>query len=144
MTTVPVTPVPSEPILDNGQGVIDPDVYFQINKSPADLPEFESKLSAFIDYHKEKNNKVVFITVSLCNISMYILVFIYILYNRVVELLCLLRTKPFVLLITLVSVRVVQLQLNTFWKLVMLSFLCIVKTVFNHTIAIIHIQALDF
>jgi phosphopantothenate-cysteine ligase len=63
MTTVPVT-VSSEPILDNGQGVIDPDVYFQINKSPADLPEFESKLSAFIDYHQEKNNKVVFITVS--------------------------------------------------------------------------------
>lgn len=66
MTTVPVTTVPSEPILDNGQGVIDPDVYFQINKSPADLPEFEAKLSAFIDYHQQKNNKVVFITVSRC------------------------------------------------------------------------------
>ncbi|OBZ89690.1 Phosphopantothenate--cysteine ligase CAB2 [Choanephora cucurbitarum] len=51
-----------EPILDNGQGVIDPDVYFQINQPPADLPEFESKLSAFIDYHKEKQSKVVFIT----------------------------------------------------------------------------------
>ncbi|KAI8080772.1 DNA/pantothenate metabolism flavoprotein [Gilbertella persicaria] len=51
-----------EPILDNGQGVIDPDVYFQINKPPTDLPEFESKLSAFVDYHKEKGNNVVFIT----------------------------------------------------------------------------------
>ncbi|KAI8362790.1 DNA/pantothenate metabolism flavoprotein [Blakeslea trispora] len=51
-----------EPILDNGQGVIDPDVYFQINQPPVDLPEFESKLSAFVDYHKEKQSKVVFIT----------------------------------------------------------------------------------
>ena len=60
-----------EPILDNGQGVIDPDVYFQINQPPADLPEFESKLSAFIDYHKEKQSKVVFITVSYCAITVY-------------------------------------------------------------------------
>lgn len=64
-TVIVSTTVPSEPILDNGQGVIDPDVYFQINKPPADLPDFEAKLSAFVDYHKEKDNKVVFITVSL-------------------------------------------------------------------------------
>ncbi|KAI8979555.1 DNA/pantothenate metabolism flavoprotein [Mycotypha africana] len=50
------------PILDNGQGVIDPDVYFEVNKAPADLPEFEEKLNAFVDYHKAKNNNVVLIT----------------------------------------------------------------------------------
>ncbi|KAK4508926.1 uncharacterized protein ATC70_013549 [Mucor velutinosus] len=61
--TVPITNTGSdEPILDNGQGVIDPDVYFQINEPPADLPEFESKLNAFVDYHKELGSKVVFIT----------------------------------------------------------------------------------
>lgn len=64
--TVPISNASSnEPILDNGQGVIDPDVYFQINEPPADLPEFESKLNAFVDYHKELGSKVVFITVSL-------------------------------------------------------------------------------
>ncbi|KAF1800949.1 DNA/pantothenate metabolism flavoprotein [Mucor lusitanicus] len=61
--TVPISNASSnEPILDNGQGVIDPDVYFQINEPPADLPEFESKLNAFVDYHKELGSKVVFIT----------------------------------------------------------------------------------
>ncbi|GAN08182.1 DNA/pantothenate metabolism flavoprotein [Mucor ambiguus] len=61
--TVPISNTSSnEPILDNGQGVIDPDVYFQINEPPADLPEFESKLNAFVDYHKELGSKVVFIT----------------------------------------------------------------------------------
>ncbi|KAI8985177.1 DNA/pantothenate metabolism flavoprotein [Pilobolus umbonatus] len=50
------------PILDNGQGVIDPDVYFEIHTPPSDLPEFERKLSDFIDYHQELKNKVVFIT----------------------------------------------------------------------------------
>ncbi|KAG1442397.1 hypothetical protein G6F56_011077 [Rhizopus delemar] len=52
----------SETILDNGQGVIDFDVYFQINKPPASLPEFESKLSAFVEYHERLDNKVVLIT----------------------------------------------------------------------------------
>ncbi|KAG1079546.1 hypothetical protein G6F42_023711 [Rhizopus arrhizus] len=61
--TVPISNTSSnEPILDNGQGVIDPDVYFQINEPPADLPEFESKLNAFVDYHEELGSKVVFIT----------------------------------------------------------------------------------
>lgn len=54
----------STPILDNGQGVIDPDVYFQLNKPPASLPEFESKLTAFVEYHQRLDNKIVFITVS--------------------------------------------------------------------------------
>lgn len=62
--TVPISSASNEPILDNGQGVIDPDVYFEINEPPADLPEFESKLNAFVDYHKEAGSKVVFITVS--------------------------------------------------------------------------------
>ncbi|ORE07833.1 DFP-domain-containing protein [Rhizopus microsporus var. microsporus] len=52
----------STPILDNGQGVIDPDVYFQLNKPPASLPEFESKLTAFVEYHQRLDNKIVFIT----------------------------------------------------------------------------------
>ncbi|KAI9281831.1 DNA/pantothenate metabolism flavoprotein [Sporodiniella umbellata] len=52
----------ADTLLDNGQGVIDPDVYFQINKPPASLPEFESKLSAFVDYHEKLNNNVVLIT----------------------------------------------------------------------------------
>ncbi|KAI8639501.1 DNA/pantothenate metabolism flavoprotein [Parasitella parasitica] len=60
--TVPIPTNSNEPILDNGQGVIDPDVYFQINDPPADLPAFESMLNAFVDFHKEKGSKVVFIT----------------------------------------------------------------------------------
>ncbi|CEP11347.1 hypothetical protein [Parasitella parasitica] len=60
--TVPIPTNSNEPILDNGQGVIDPDVYFQINESPADLPEFESKLNTFVDFHKSKGSNVVFIT----------------------------------------------------------------------------------
>lgn len=69
--TVPISSTSSnEPILDNGQGVIDPDVYFQMNEPPADLPEFESKLNAFVDYHKELGSKVVFITVSLTNVGL--------------------------------------------------------------------------
>jgi phosphopantothenate-cysteine ligase len=69
--TISTTTISSEPILDNGQGVIDPDVYFQLNEAPADLPEFDAKLSAFVDYHKEKDNKVVFITVSISLSSIY-------------------------------------------------------------------------
>lgn len=56
-------PVPVIPILDNGQGVIDPDVYFEINEPPADLTLFEDKLNAFVDYHQKAGSKVVFITV---------------------------------------------------------------------------------
>lgn len=56
-------PVPVIPILDNGQGVIDPDVYFEINEPPADLTIFEDKLNAFVDYHQKAGSKVVFITV---------------------------------------------------------------------------------
>lgn len=69
-------PIPNEPILDNGQGVIDPDVYFQINEAPADLPEFEAKLTAFVEYHKEQGNKVVFITVCISVISRLISILI--------------------------------------------------------------------
>lgn len=62
MSEVAVVP---ETILDNGQGVIDFDVYFEMNEPPANLPEFEEKLNAFVEYHKATNNKVVFITVSI-------------------------------------------------------------------------------
>lgn len=57
-------PVPVIPILDNGQGVIDPDVYFEINEPPADLSQFEDRLNAFVEYHKTAKSKVAFITVS--------------------------------------------------------------------------------
>lgn len=57
-----IVPSQNKPILDNGQGVIDFDVYFQVNKAPANLPEFEAKLTAFVEYHQKNNNKVVFIT----------------------------------------------------------------------------------
>lgn len=63
--TIPV--LPENTILDNGQGVIDFDVYFQNNEPPANLSEFEAKLNAFVEYHKATDNKVVFITVSCCN-----------------------------------------------------------------------------
>ncbi|GAA5811582.1 hypothetical protein MFLAVUS_005021 [Mucor flavus] len=59
MSEVAVVP---ETILDNGQGVIDFDVYFEMNEPPANLPEFEEKLNAFVEYHKATDNKVVFIT----------------------------------------------------------------------------------
>lgn len=60
-----IVPIQSKPILDNGQGVIDFDVYFQEHKAPANLPEFEAKLTAFVEYHQKNDNKVVFITVSI-------------------------------------------------------------------------------
>ncbi|KAI7900016.1 DNA/pantothenate metabolism flavoprotein [Cokeromyces recurvatus] len=63
MSSITVSvPASDNSILDNGQGVIDPDVYFQINQPPANLSEFETKLSAFVDLHKEQGNKVVLIT----------------------------------------------------------------------------------
>lgn len=62
MSKVAVVP---ETILDNGQGVIDFDFYFEMNEPPANLPEFEEKLNAFVEYHKATDNKVVFITVSI-------------------------------------------------------------------------------
>jgi phosphopantothenate-cysteine ligase len=54
----------TQTLLDNGQGVIDPDVYFQINKPPSDLPDFEQRLNAFVDYHEKLKTRVVFVTVS--------------------------------------------------------------------------------
>lgn len=60
-----IVPIQNKPILDNGQGVIDFDVYFQVNQAPANLPEFDAKLTAFVEYHQQNNNKVVFITVSI-------------------------------------------------------------------------------
>ena len=58
------TPTTTEQLLDNGQGVIDPEVYFNMNKPPANLGEFEEKLTAFVDHHQKLGNRVVFITVS--------------------------------------------------------------------------------
>ncbi|KAI8889961.1 DFP-domain-containing protein, partial [Backusella circina FSU 941] len=52
----------TQTILDNGQGVIDPDVYFQINKAPSDLPDFEQRLNAFVDYHDKLGTRVVLVT----------------------------------------------------------------------------------
>ncbi|KAI7867717.1 DNA/pantothenate metabolism flavoprotein [Spinellus fusiger] len=52
----------STPILDNGLGVIDPDVYFEMNKPPANLPEFEKKLKEFVMFHQTKGSRLVFIT----------------------------------------------------------------------------------
>ncbi|ORZ00356.1 DNA/pantothenate metabolism flavo protein [Syncephalastrum racemosum] len=61
--TFPMPPSPSaEQLLDNGQGVIDPDVYFEMNKPPANLPDFEEKLNAFVDYHNDKGTRMVLIT----------------------------------------------------------------------------------
>ncbi|KAI8374619.1 DNA/pantothenate metabolism flavoprotein [Radiomyces spectabilis] len=53
---------PSDQLVDDEQGVIDPEVYFQMNKPPANLPEFEAKLTAFVDYHQKLGNRLVFIT----------------------------------------------------------------------------------
>lgn len=74
--TYPMSPSPSsaQDLLDNGQGVIDPEVYFQMNKPPANLAEFEEKLSAFVDYHYQQGNRVVLITASIFSLS--ILVFV--------------------------------------------------------------------
>ncbi|KAI9021674.1 DNA/pantothenate metabolism flavoprotein [Phycomyces nitens] len=54
--------ITSDPILDNGLGVIDPDVYFEMNKPPANLPEFETKLKEFVKIHEAKGSRLVFIT----------------------------------------------------------------------------------
>ncbi|CDS06804.1 hypothetical protein LRAMOSA09329 [Lichtheimia ramosa] len=51
-----------EQLLDNGQGIIDPDVYFNTNKPPADLDRFEERLSAFVEYHRQLGTRVVLIT----------------------------------------------------------------------------------
>lgn len=51
-------------LLDNGQGVIDPDTYFETNSPPHNLAEFESKTTEFVDYHGERGTPVVLITVS--------------------------------------------------------------------------------
>lgn len=94
-------PPPVIPILDNGQGVIDPDVYFEINEPPADLTQFEDKLNAFVDFHKEAGSKVVFITVSLPFFFFFLYMYTHYSY-RVVERLYLWRIKRCVLLTTLV------------------------------------------
>lgn len=60
--------IPNDTILDNGQGVIDFDVYFQNNEPPANLPEFEAKLTAFVDFHQQQGNKVVLVTVSVSSL----------------------------------------------------------------------------
>ncbi|KAI8086106.1 DNA/pantothenate metabolism flavoprotein [Halteromyces radiatus] len=52
----------TEQLLDNGQGVIDPDVFFKMNSPPANLKDFETKLEQFVDYHQEKKTRLVFIT----------------------------------------------------------------------------------
>ncbi|KAI9311670.1 DNA/pantothenate metabolism flavoprotein [Dichotomocladium elegans] len=52
----------AEQILDNGQGVIDPDVYFRTNKPPANLAQFEAELSAFVSFHQRAGTRVVLIS----------------------------------------------------------------------------------
>ncbi|ORZ23361.1 DNA/pantothenate metabolism flavo protein [Absidia repens] len=52
----------ADQLLDNGQGVIDPDVFFEMNTPPTNLPEFEAKLEAFVDYHQKNKTRLVFIT----------------------------------------------------------------------------------
>jgi len=49
-------------LLDNGQGVIDPDTYFETNSPPHNLAEFESKTTEFVNYHGERGTPVVLIT----------------------------------------------------------------------------------
>ncbi|CAO3616990.1 unnamed protein product [Cunninghamella blakesleeana] len=67
MTNIPVqqtypTPASDQQLLDNGQGVIDPNVFFEMNAPPNNLADCEQKLEAFVDYHQQKKNRVVFIT----------------------------------------------------------------------------------
>ncbi|CAM0141265.1 unnamed protein product [Umbelopsis sp. WA50703] len=57
-----MTTVNDNQLLDNGQGVIDPDTYFQNNSPPSNLADFEEKASAFVKYHAERNTPVVLIT----------------------------------------------------------------------------------
>lgn len=65
-------PTADQQLLDNGQGVIDPDVFFELNTPPSNLAAFESKLTAFVDYHQEKNTRLVFITVRGIHICLYL------------------------------------------------------------------------
>jgi hypothetical protein len=66
-------PTADQQLLDNGQGVIDPDVFFELNTPPSNLAAFESKLTAFVDYHQEKNTRLVFITVRGIHVCLYLL-----------------------------------------------------------------------
>lgn len=50
-------------LLDNGQGVIDPDTYFEKNSPPQNLGDFESKTTQFVNYHAARGTPVVLITV---------------------------------------------------------------------------------
>jgi hypothetical protein len=102
------------------------------------LPDFEQRLNAFVDYHKKLKTRVVFVTVSY---SMVLLLqvteennFIF----RVAEPPFPLKTKPFVLLITLAVVRVVPLQQNTFWRLAMPLFSCIARIACSLIVETIH------
>ncbi|KAI8141947.1 DNA/pantothenate metabolism flavoprotein [Fennellomyces sp. T-0311] len=60
--TYPMPASSAEQLLDNGQGVIDPEVYFSMNKPPANLGEFEEKLTGFVDHHEKLGTRVVLIT----------------------------------------------------------------------------------
>jgi hypothetical protein len=80
-------PTADQQLLDNGQGVIDPDVFFELNTPPSNLADFESKLTAFVDYHQKKNTRLVFITVRrnplfVCNFLHRTHVFVWIIERR--------------------------------------------------------------
>lgn len=56
--------MPDNQLLDNGQGVIDPDTYFETNSPPPNLNEYDEKTSEFVKYHGARGTPVVLITVS--------------------------------------------------------------------------------
>ncbi|OZJ05464.1 hypothetical protein BZG36_01661 [Bifiguratus adelaidae] len=49
-------------LLDNGQGVIDPDTYFEIQTPPPNLAQDEAKVRDFVKYNLAKNNRLVLVT----------------------------------------------------------------------------------
>lgn len=81
MTNNPVqqtypTPASDQQLLDNGQGVIDPDVFFKMNAPPKNLADCEQKLEAFVEYHQQKKSRIVLITViTFHNIYVYICIY---------------------------------------------------------------------
>ncbi|KAI8576401.1 hypothetical protein K450DRAFT_257113 [Umbelopsis ramanniana AG] len=54
--------MPDNLLLDNGQGVIDPDTYFETNSPPSNLNEYDEKTSEFVKYHGARGTPVVLIT----------------------------------------------------------------------------------
>lgn len=50
-------------ILEDGQGVIDPDTYFQRHSAPKNLAENESRIREFVNFHLETDRRVVLVTV---------------------------------------------------------------------------------